>query len=167
MHSIFTLRPQGSFAAAKNVLRPFQFSKSPQRDRLRVVFLLGLKSSSLPRPSERTGKSSPSRQLMIFTERHATGSDLFALSNAAEHFSSCTPATGPLALSLSRVPERLSALAAPYSPSDRLALVKSDWSVGTGQRSSTWRKSADRLTRVTLDKVRSANAFHAEPETNR
>jgi hypothetical protein len=45
--------------------------------------------------------------------------------------------TRPLALSLNRVPERLSPLAALYSPSDRLALVKSDWSVGTGQRSST------------------------------
>jgi hypothetical protein len=27
-HSTFTRRPQGSFAAAKNVLRPFQFAKS-------------------------------------------------------------------------------------------------------------------------------------------
>ena len=39
------------------------------------------------------------------TERQATGSDLFALPNAAVRSSSCAPASKPLVFSLCRVPE--------------------------------------------------------------
>jgi len=39
------------------------------------------------------------------TERHARGSELFALLDAAVHSSSCTPATTLLVFYLNRVPE--------------------------------------------------------------
>src|SRR5216684_2212616 len=56
------------------------------------------------------------------------GSDLFARPNATVHYS--VRPTGPLVLPPGRVPERVPPLAAPYSPSYRLALVKPEWSVG-------------------------------------
>jgi hypothetical protein len=62
-------------------------------------------------------------------ERQATGSDLFALPNAAMRSSSCAPATKPLVFSLSRVPQGRRPQAALYFPSYGHVLVKTALSV--------------------------------------
>src|SRR3989442_7675708 len=96
------------------------------------------------------------------TERHARGSELFALLNAAVHSSSCTPATTLLMCSLSRVPEGPSPEVAPYFPSYGHALVKSALSV--------WRLDDLAQIRppppVILDEKGSSNEFHDGPESN-
>ncbi len=62
-------------------------------------------------------------------ELQATGSDLFALPNAAMRSSSCAPATKPLVFSLSRVPEGRRPQAALHFPSYGHVLVKTALSV--------------------------------------
>src|SRR3981081_3064568 len=69
-------------------------------------------------------------------------SDLFARPNATVHYSArpwgrwgsppapMLPALWAVGAPPVRVPERVSPLAAPHSPSYRLALVKPEWSVG-------------------------------------
>jgi hypothetical protein len=60
MHSIFTRGPQGSFAAAKNVLRPFQFAKSPITWRISAV------GADIFLQRFDAGKATPSRLIRIF-----------------------------------------------------------------------------------------------------
>jgi hypothetical protein len=62
-------------------------------------------------------------------EQQATGSDLFALPNAAVRSSSCAPATKPLVFSLSRVLEGRRPQAALCFPSYGHVLVKTALSV--------------------------------------
>src|SRR6266702_510735 len=64
-----------------------------------------------------------------------------------------------------RLPRLLVSTPAPYFPSYRLALVKPGWSVAERCRLGVTPPAA--VMRVTLDWVRSANGYCAEPETNR
>src|SRR5882757_3466229 len=71
------------------------------------------------------------------TERQATGSDLFALPNAAVRSASCAPAAKPSVFSQSRVPEGWWPRAAPYFPSYGPVLVKT--ALVCGGYSARWK----------------------------